>query len=162
MSPNERARKVATMKTILDSQIGLAREGMSGQLVDAERFYKAVTDYARLADIPNPEQYYIDPQSEPAKQAAQAQAQKAESESQASRALMSQAVGLEQLPAAMEKYKTDVEYQFKYWAETIRAEIAEAQIVGKATADLIKQTKFGANGNAGTDQAGDTSNAGPD
>jgi hypothetical protein len=162
MSPNERARKVATMKTILDSQIGLAREGMSGQLVDAERFYKAVTDYARLADIPNPEQYYIDPQSEPAKQAAQAQAQKAESESQASRALMSQAVGLEQLRAAMEKYKTDVEYQFKYWAETIRAEIAEAQIVGKATADLIKQTKFGANGNAGTDQAGDTSNAGPD
>lgn len=162
MSPNERARKVATMKTIIDSQIGLAREGMSGQLVDAERFYKAVTDYARYADIPNPEQYYIDPQSDGAKQAAASQAQKAEEEKAASRALMSQAVGLEQLRAAMEKYKTDIEYQFKYWAETLKAEIAEANIVGNATADLIKQTKFGANGNAGTENPGDKSIAGSD
>lgn len=148
MSPQERARKESTMRAIVESQVALAQQGEDGTLVDSERFYKALTDWGRYAEIPNPEQYYIDPRTPEAQQAAKAKAEQAQAAQAQSRALMSQAVGLEQLRAAMDKYKTDIEYQFKYWAETLRAEIAEAEIVGSATADLVKQTKFGnANGN---------------
>lgn len=143
MSPQERARKEASMRQIVDAQIALAREGEDGTLVDAPRFYKALTDWGRYAEIPNPEQYFIDPLTPEAQQAAQQKSQQAAKREQESRALMSQAVGLEQLRSAMDKYKNDTELQFKYWAETLRAEIAEAEIVGRATTDLVKQTKFG-------------------
>ena len=147
MSPQERARKEATMRAIVDAQVALAQQGEDGTLVDSERFYKALTDWGRYGEVPNPEQYFIDPRTPEAQQAAQDKAKRAQVQEQQSRALMSQAVGLEQLRSAMDKYRTDIEYQFKYWAETLKAEIAEAQIVGKATTDLVKETKFGAKTN---------------
>jgi hypothetical protein len=50
---------------------------------------------------------------------------------------MTQAVGLEQLRIAVEKYAGDADRQFKYWDAILRSEETEATIVGKATADLL-------------------------
>jgi len=143
MSPGERSRKVATLQQVVDAQIALAREGMDNVLVNIDGFYRALTDWGRNAELPNPEQYFIDPQTEASQQALKAKEQSEAKAAEANRALMSHAVGLEQLRTAFEKYKVDQKTAFDYWAETLRAEIEEAKIVGAATADLIKQTKFG-------------------
>lgn len=147
MSPGERARREAAQRNILDTQLTLADKGMDRVLVNIEGFYKALTDWGRAAEVPNPEQYYIDPSTPESQQAlAQKEQQRAE-EAEASRNLMGIAVGLEQIRTSIDKYKADQDTAFKYWSETLRAEIEEAKIVGQATADLIKQTKFGDNGN---------------
>lgn len=143
MSPGERARKVATHQQIVDAQMQLSQQGMDGVLVNVEGFYKALTDWARLSEVPNPEQYFIDPTTEESRAAMQSKQEAQARDTEAQRALMQQAVGLEQLRTAFDKYKADQETAFKYWAETLRAEIKEAEIVGSATADLVKQTKFG-------------------
>lgn len=143
MSPGERARKVATMYQIVDAQLQLAERDMDDVLVNIEGFYRALTDWGRLAEIENPEQYFLDPSTPEAKDAL-AKKEKARAEAQQkNEALMSTAVGLEQIRSALDKYRHDSDLQFKYFAETLKAEIAEANIVGKATADLVSQTKFG-------------------
>lgn len=143
MSPGERARKVAALEKVLDSQMALAGEHkMEGVLVDAGQFYKTLIDWARANELEVPEQYYLDPMSESSQAALQAKAESAQAESEAQKALMGQALGFEQLRISLEKYKTDTENAIKVWAETLHAEIEEAKIVGKATADLINQTRF--------------------
>ena len=70
---------------------------------------------------------------------------------------MQQAVAIEQLGKGLEKYKHDTELQFKYYREVLGAEVAEATIVGKATADLVGQTKFNGSGNHETGETEPTS-----
>jgi hypothetical protein len=143
MSPGERARRVSTLRGVVDSQIALAREGMDEVLVNIEGFYRALTDWGRAADLPTPEQYFLDPSTPASKQALKKKQEDAARDAEAQRALMAQAVGLEQLRTAFDKYRHDSELQFKYFAEILGAEVAEAKIVGEATADLVKATKFG-------------------
>lgn len=147
MSPGERARKVQTLQQVVDAQLQLADKGMDKVLVNIESFYRALTDWGRAAELPNPEQYFIDPSTDESKAALEAKEKAAAQNAAKSEALMQNAVGLEQLRTAFEKYKADQTTTFNYWKETLHAEIEEAKIVGKATTDLITQTKFGANGN---------------
>lgn len=145
MSPGERSRKMAALDKILQSQIGLAQMGMDNVLVTVDGFYKALMDWARVAEIPNPEQYFLDPLSPQARQAAQEKAQAAQAEAQEKRNLMHQAIQLEQLRTATEKYKADQATQFDYWAKTMDVEMKEAELAGKATIELVKQNRETAN-----------------
>lgn len=143
MSPGERARKVSALGKVVDSQLQLAERDMDGVLVNIEGFYKALTDWARAAELPNPEQYFIDPSTDESKQALQAKEEAAAKSQQANQSLMQHAVGLEQLKIGFEKYKTDQQKQFDYWKEVLEAQIEEAKIVGKATVELMKTTGSG-------------------
>jgi hypothetical protein len=138
MSPGERQRRVAALEKLAQLQERMAAQGMDEVMVDLERFYRLALDWCRANDIPNPEQYFIDPQSQQAQKARKSKNESAMRDKQAQTAFLQQAVQLEQLRTALGKYQTDVETQFKYWAETIRAEIEEAKIVGSATTELIK------------------------
>lgn len=142
MSPGERARKVTTLQQIVQSQIDLANLGMDNVLVNINGFYRALTDWGRAAEVANPEQYFLDPSTEESKAALQAKEQGDAQAAQANRALMGQAVGLEQLRTAFDKYKHDSELQFKYFAEIMGAEVSEAEIVGKVTGDLVTASKL--------------------
>lgn len=155
MSPGERSRKVAALQQVVDAQLALASKDMDDVLVNIEGFYKALTDWGRASELPNPEQYFIDPSTDESKKALKGKEKQRAAQTEASRALMRQAVGLEQLRTAFDKYKADQETEFKYWKETLQAEIEEAKIVGKATTDLVTQTKFGSPKNA-TNGAGHT------
>jgi hypothetical protein len=158
MSPNERARKANALMTILNSQIQLAGQGMDEVLVNVIGFYRTLMDWARVSDVQNPEQYFIDPESPKAKQAFEVKAQAAQRAQMKREALMTQAVGIEQVRAAIDKYKSDQETQFKYWEATLDAEIEEAKLAGAATVDLLK-SKRDANGkdtNGGADSASQT------
>lgn len=146
MSPGERARRVGTLAQIVQSQFDLANNDMDDVLVNINGFYKALTDWARESDIPNPEQYYLDPASEESQAALKSKTAAEQAARKEQQALTSMAVGLEQLRVAVDKYTVDTQKQFDYWSETLRAEIEEAKIVGKVTGDLVSQTKFGNEG----------------
>lgn len=152
MSPGERARKVAALGKVLDTQLALADNDLDDVLVNIGGFYKTLIDWCRANELEVPEQYWLDPLLPQSQQALQQKTEAQQREAMLSKQLMGQAVGLEQLRVAMDKYKADIEITFKTWAETLRAEIEEAKIVGKATADLISQTRF-------NNQAGDSQNA---
>ena len=158
MSPGERARKVAALGQVVQAQFDLASNDMDDVLVNIEGFYRALTDWGRAAEIPNPEQYFLDPATDESKEALERKDKQNAQAAEANRALMSQAVGLEQLRAAFDKYRHDSELQFKYFAEVLGAEVEEAKIVGKATTDLVGQTKFGANGASKNDNDGKPDN----
>ena len=153
MSPGERSRRAAAMGNIVDSQMMLADKGMDGVLVGIHQFNRAMMDWARLNEVQNPEQYYIDPESDESKQALQAKSEQAAQVDEQKKALMQQAFGLEQLRTAFEKYRTDAELQFKYYDAVLRSEVEEAKLVGAATTALNAQQREGYE-NAETGSAG--------
>jgi hypothetical protein len=143
MSPGERARKGATLQQMLGYQVELANQGMDDILVNARGFYATLMDWARVSDVPLPEKYWIDPDTKESQQALQSKQQQAADTAKMQQNLMAQAVSLEQIREALDKYKHDSELQFKYFAEVLGAEVEEAKIVGKATTDLAKQQMEG-------------------
>lgn len=141
MSPGERSRRINAMTQVINSQMMLADKGMDEVLVNLDSFNRALLDWARLSEIQNPEQYFLDPQSD-SSQAALANKQKQAQEQKRQKAmLMQQAFGMEQLRTAFEKYRHDSEMQFKYFAELLGVEVSEAEIAGKAALELIKNQR---------------------
>lgn len=138
MSPGERARRAQSLEALSNMQIGLADKGMDEVLVSLDNYYNLIMDWCRAQDIVNPEQYFVDPRSEQSVNARKAKTAQAQQDTQAQQAFLQQAVELEQMRTAFDKYRQDTELQFKYWQETLRAEIEEAKIVGAATADMLK------------------------
>ena len=137
MSPGERARRAATLESMLGKQIELAGVGLDDVLVNVEGFYQALMDWARTLDVPNPEQYWIDPRSEGAKKAkAKKEEQQARTAAMQQR-LIDMALELEQTQTLLGKYKADQETQFKYFNAVLGAEIEEAKITGKGIVDIL-------------------------
>lgn len=156
MSPGERSRKIAAMNEVLNGQMMMADRGMDEVLVDVNRFYKALMDRDRLAEVQNPEQYYVHPESDQAKLALDNKAKRANQDRLDRATLMQQSFGLEQLRQGLEKYMHDSDLQFKYFAELLGAEKTEAEVTGRAAADLVKGRM---NGN-GTNNTGDSESGG--
>jgi hypothetical protein len=138
MSPGERQRLQLALEKFLNWQIALAREGMDEVLVYLEGFFKVLMDWARVAEIPNPEQYFVNPASPESKKALQSKQAAAKEQEKQKQMLMRQAIALEQLRTAVEKYAGDADRQFKYWEAVLKAQVEEAKIVGNATTELIK------------------------
>jgi hypothetical protein len=127
MSPGERARRSTAMGGLIGLQEKLANAGMEGVLVDAERYFRTVCDWARLNDITSPEQYLIDPTSEPAKAE---MASKAEQQKQAQAAaanLQKMAIALEQMSIAVNKYGIDVKAAVEKYKADLQADGKEAE-----------------------------------
>jgi hypothetical protein len=139
MSPGERSRRVAMLDKMMSNQIALASQGMDEVLVNLDGFYSTMIDWARAGDISHPERYVVDPQSPEAQKAIAEKQKTAAAQTQAQQQLISQAISLEQIRSAIEKYKTDVETQFKYYEANLRAEIEEAKIAGNAAMTLLEQ-----------------------
>ncbi len=156
MSPGERQRKIAAMTDVINRQMMLAEQGMDEVLVDVEGFYRACMDLDRMAEIQNPEQYYVDPGSDQAKAALENKAKRAEEEKMTRAALMQQSFGMKQMELALNKFIHDSELQFKYFAELMSGEKVEAEQAGRAAIELLK-TNRGANDGGrieGSDGAG--------
>lgn len=138
MSPGERTRRVNAMSQVLDAQMMMADRGMDEVLVDLHSFNRALLDWARLSEVQNPEQYFLDPDSDQSKAALQSKDKQRAQEQQQRAMLMQQSFGMEQLRQAVEKYRHDSELQFKYFAEILGAEKMEAQEAGRATIELLR------------------------
>jgi len=153
MSPGERARRVTALGKVIDTQMMLSDKGMDQVLVDLDGFNRALLDWARLSEVQNPEQYFIDPESDRSRAALQDKQKTADELDMQKKGLMQQAFGLEQLRTSFEKYRTDAELQFKYFDSVLKSEVEEAKLVGSATAELARKQREG-NENAETGSAG--------
>jgi len=151
MSPGERSRRVAAMDGVIQTQLMLTERGMDEVMVDLSGFNRALMDWARLSEVQNPEQYFVDPESEKAQMAMKSKQKQAQELDQQKKTLMQQAFGIEQLRAALDKYKHDSKLQFDYYNSVLGSEVEEAKIVGSATAQLAAKQAEG-NEQAGIDE----------
>lgn len=138
MSPGERQRRSNTFEKMMANQVQLASSGMDEVLVSMDTFYTTMMDWARSCDIENPERYYIDPRSDSSKLAMQGKQAQQKQQTDMQNLLITQAIKLEQMRSAIDKYRTDVETQFKYYDTNIKAQIEEAKIVGAAAIQMIQ------------------------
>jgi hypothetical protein len=133
-------RKSDALATVLQTQQMAMQAGMDGILVDDTKIYNAVMDMARAGNIANPDQYYIDPSSDQAKQAKQAKAQQAQQaqqmQMQAQQMVFQTQTNIETMKALVDRANQLSELSYKYWSDTLKAEVDEAKIVGAGTAQL--------------------------
>jgi hypothetical protein len=132
MSPGERRRRLDGLDFLIQSQLVLLKEGQQRIMVDKGTLYAALMDRARIADVPNPEQYILDPDSDASKAAEQALEQGRAQERVAQQRLMDMALGLEQLRISLEKRAADADRVLEYFKAILDAEKAEAAVVGDA------------------------------
>lgn len=151
MTQGEKQQRLAALNTVVQQQVGFITQGKDGEITDSGKVFNAVMDWSRAADLENPEQYWIDPDSEPAQAAKkakgeqQAQAQQAQAAQQKEMFESQQRMQAELfgLSKQLEKYMHDSELVFKYASDRLSAEVDEAKIVGAATTDLTReQLKF--------------------
>ncbi len=135
MSPGERQRRSSALGELIGLQGKLAEQGMEEVLVNAERYYRTICDWARLNDIPRPEQYLIDPSTPEAQQALTNKAQQSQAQAQAAKQLQEQAIALEGMSRALEKYGIDVKAAIEKYRIDMQSETEEA----KLTIDLVKE-----------------------
>lgn len=137
-SMNERARQSAVLEKVMEKQAALAEHGMEDILVDVTAYYNASIDWLRINDIPTPERYFIDPRTPNAMKAMQARAVSRQQQAQQQQALMFQAVGLEQMRVALQKYLGDARLQFDYYNAVLNAQVEEAKITASSVMDYMK------------------------
>lgn len=128
MSPGERQRRSQALGAMIQLTMQLAEKGMEGVLVDAERFYRAVCDWARVNDISRPEQYLIDPTSDGAKAALASKAQQAKAQQEQAAKLQQMALGLEQMDKALQKYGIDVKAAVEKYKTDAQTDTKEAEL----------------------------------
>jgi hypothetical protein len=138
MSLNERARQSVALEKVMLKQEALANAGMEEILVDVTSYWKAFMAWMRVNDIPNPEQYILDPRSQKSIEAMNRKAAAAKAQQQKQDGLLHQAFSLEQVRTALDKYKHDAELQFKYWDSAIDAQIEEAKLAVQGVLDIVK------------------------
>lgn len=77
LSIGERLKIATALRTVIEQQTLLLEKGFGGTLVTEEGLYHSLVEYAHMLGVPNPQQYFTDPRSPQAQQAAQAKQQQA-------------------------------------------------------------------------------------
>jgi hypothetical protein len=137
-SVGERNRIAGVLMTLIKTMAELAQNGMEEVLVNVQGFYTACMDWLRISDIDTPEKYFIDPRSPQAQQALKGKAVQAQQSQQKQDNLMQQAMALEQLRVALDKYQGDSELQYKYYDTVLSAQIEEAKLAVQGVLDMVK------------------------
>jgi len=136
LSPGERRRKLEALQFNLNAQVMLAREGQTGIIVDPARFYALLMDFNRMAELENPEQWYIDPDSDEAQRNAAKRDQQAAQERVAQQRLMAKALGFEQLRIALQRHDGDADRVVEVFKTIMQAETKQAEVVGNAAKEF--------------------------
>jgi hypothetical protein len=135
---NERARLAAVLDSLMTKQILLATNGMEEILIDVQAFYNTLIDWMRINDIEIPERYLLDPRSPKAVAAFKSKHEQQAKSAEKQDAMIQQAIALDQVGKALEKYMHDSELQFKYWNSVLQAQVDEAKIATSGVIDLAK------------------------
>lgn len=140
LSTGEKQRRSSALNQVIQAQSGFMQSGLDGILTDPGGMHNAILDWSRANGLENPEQYWTDPASPEAQAAGQAKQQQAQQQAAAEKAAADQqyewARNMHTLEQLIEKYKADIENQYKYDSDVLDAEIEEAKILGEATLDL--------------------------
>ena len=151
MTQGEKQQRLGALNVVIQQQVGFITQGKEDEITDSGKVYNAVMDWSRAANLENPEQYWIDPDSDAAKQAKTQKQEKAAQDAAAMAAQQKEMFDSQNrmqaelfgLSKQLEKYMHDSELVFKYASDRLSAEVDEAKIVGGATLELQKeQRKF--------------------
>ncbi len=147
LSQGEKIARISALTQVIQTQVGFIQAGQGGQTVSPGGVYNAILDWCRAANLENPEQYWLDPDSEQAQAAAKAEGEQQQAQQQAAQQFQQQQQRLQEqlftLTQQLDKYKHDTDLRFQYDKEALDAEVEEAKIVGEATRDLeLAQDKF--------------------
>lgn len=108
----DRMRRQQALQGIIAGQQQMLERGQSGILTDLSGVYHAVVDAAKNANLVNPEQYFVDPQSQQAQQTMQQmQQQQAQQQAQQQQAQQMQIQQQSQLLLQLEQIKAQAAQQ---------------------------------------------------
>lgn len=139
-SQAEWSRRLAYLERVIGKIEQLIQAGYGGVLTDLSKYHNALVDWCEAAGLEAPEQYWIDPTSDPAMETAerrqgQQDAERAESEAQNAQ-LLRLSLGFERWKEQQANKRHTEDVRQKYILAAMDSEAKEAEIVGKATADL--------------------------
>jgi len=146
MSKGEKIQRISALTNVIQTQVSFMQQGKEGEIVSGSGIFNAIMDWARAANLENPEQYWVDPSSEEAQAAAKGKAEQAQAQQQAQAEAQQQQIQFQQeifaMQSELQKYTHDTELMFKWAKERLDAEIEEAKLVGAATLDLERQQQI--------------------
>jgi uncharacterized membrane protein YkoI len=118
---------MGALQKVMETHAMDLQSGKVGVLSSDVEVYRARVDFARLSGLPNPEQYYINPQSPEAQQAMQAAAQQAQQ--------------AQQMQAEQAQKMMQFQYSLMTDVEKVKGEfmIAKQQLADQAKAQLEQQ-----------------------
>lgn len=151
-SMGERMQISQAMLMMLQFYQAGMQQGLQGQLFTLPGLYKLLCDYGSVALIPNPESYFIDPESPQAQQAAQAAAQAAQKQAEQQAQILALP---EQIKAQASQYKTDADTMTTMFKTVFEGTLQheEAEIQGAVdVARSASEAKAQAAANGGGDQ----------
>jgi hypothetical protein len=155
LTTTERNQKSQAYMMLLQQQQMALQAGGNGIITDMGKIYNASADWIRLQDIGAPDEYLLDPDSQEAAAAAQAQAEQQQQAAAQQQALIQEQMAIEREKIAQDRYKVDKETAFDYYNANLDAEVSEAEITSKAVLETVKieNVQRGADTKTGTDGA---------
>jgi hypothetical protein len=151
LTKSERINQQVALEKIIMKQQELILGGQDGVLADIEGYHRALIDHARMAGIDHPEKYWIDPNSDAARDAAQANAEQQQQQQdkmmQAQQEMMQVQMmeirrnwenDIAELRHNQEQFFADL--AFKYDELNQKGEVEEAKIIGNATLKLEEKS----------------------
>lgn len=159
LSPAERNRKAASLQATVQQQLALLQQGGNGIIVDMNGIHRAILDWSRAVDLDAATKYWVDPESEGSKQAAQAQQQASQQKEQQQLQAFTAEAQANAINSERDFVIDQLKLQFDYFKAILDSETEEAKIIGQATESLQALQIAGAQRTNGTGQAGDTGQA---
>lgn len=128
LTNGERAKRYQALEGVIQKQTLALQNGQEGTFVTMSGVHKAVIDQCRVAGLPAPEQYFVDPDSDEAKQAQEQKTQNAQQAQQKQDEMAQQiqqlTLGIQQMQEETKRMKAqsdaaiDANEQLRKWWET--------------------------------------------
>ena len=131
MSVGERSRQANALLQVLGLQKEAMANGFANVLTGPAQLYNSVTDFCRLAGLDNPSQYWINPGSPEAQQAAQQQGMAAQQSMAEQKMQMNKVIDIEAFKAQEEAQKDMAEYEYKVGKALLDSEVEQAKMTGQ-------------------------------
>lgn len=135
LTTTEKAERLLALNQTISQMTGMMQAGGSGVITDLPRLYNAMGDWIRTANLGNPDQYLIDPNSPEAQQAQQRMAEQQQQQATEQVRMEAELIKLNQ-NFDLEKQRRELEY--KVWSDKLDAEIKEADMVSKGAIEIKK------------------------
>ena len=115
----ERRQKIQNQTFLVGQLQQINSQGGHGILTDVSKVYNALAEWIRCANLGQPEEYLLDPNSPPSQQAQAERAQQQQGQLMQTQSLMQQEQALKETALELDKYKHDTELQWKYFKERL-------------------------------------------
>ena len=147
LSAGERRRQTSSLKQIIEMQLGMIQGGTANITTNWNQVHRAIMDWAISAEMPSPEQYFLDPDGQESLQGQQAQtAQQQAQEQQAAELQQIQTTmlefekQLEQTKVELDKYEHDTQLAHDYWENLLDADTKDRdrEAVGETQARELR------------------------